>query len=99
VEDAGFSVGKLTVEVNFSNEEVANDKHSNIGGKTLHFLNIKDQTLDGWKRVQIIDKNFVVSSQYKKVQHYTSMPCYKTGVAGSCCGGIKAGERIYHVTI
>ena len=99
VEEAGFSVGKLTVEVNFANQQVANDVHSNIGGKTLHFLNVKDQILNGWTRVQLIDRNFVVASRYKKIQHYTSMPCYKTGVAGSCCNGLKPGERIYHVTI
>ena len=99
VEDAGFSVGKLTVEVNFDKLAVTNDAHANIGGKNLHFLHVKDQTLDGWQKVQLIDRNFVVASQYKKMQGYTGMPCYKTGVAAACCANLKAGERIYHVTI
>ena len=101
VEDAGFSVGKMTVEVNFANQQVANDAHATIGGKTLHFLNVKDQNLNGWKRVQLVDKNFVLAAQYKKMQQYTSMACFKTGVAGSCCkmGDAKTGQRIFHVTI
>lgn len=99
VEDAGFSVGKLTVEANFDNLQVANDMHSTVGGKNLHFVHVKDQTLNGWVRVQIVDKYYIVASQYKKVKDYTSMSCYKTGVAGSCCKDLKQGERIYHVTI
>lgn len=101
VEGAGFSVGKMTVEVDFNNLTVKNDSHTTIGGKTLHFLNVKDQQLNGWQTVQLIDKSFVVASQYKKMQRFTEMDCFKTGVAGSCCkmGDAKPGERIYHVTI
>jgi len=101
VEDAGFSVGKMTVDVNFANQKVVNDEHTLVNGKILHFLNIKDQTLNGWKRLQLVDKNYLVSGQSKKFQAATSMSCYKTGVAGNCCKSddIKAGQRIYHVTI
>ena len=99
VEDAGFSIGKLTVEVNFDKLAVTNDTHLNIGGKNLHFLHVADQTLNGWQKVQLIDKSFVVASQYKKMQSFTTMPCYKTGISAGCCNNVKAGERIYHVTI
>ena len=101
VENAGFSVGKMTVDVNFSNQKVVNDEHAVVNGTVLHFLNIKDQQINGWKRVQLVDKSFLLAGQSKKFQAATSMSCYKTGIAGSCCqsGNIKAGQRIYHVTI
>ncbi len=101
VEGAGFSVGKLTVEIDFKNLQVSNDVHAIIGGKNLHFVHVKDQTINGWQKVQIVDKNFVVASEYKKVQHYTGLPCYKTGAIAGCCklGDAKPGDRIYHVTI
>lgn len=99
VEGAGFSVGRMTVEVNFNNLVISNDTHANIGGKNLHFLKVKDQTLNGWQKIQLVDKPFLVASQYKKLESATKMPCYISGVAGNCCPDIKAGERIFHVTI
>jgi copper chaperone CopZ len=101
VEDAGFSVGKLTVEVDFGKLEITDDTHINIGGKNLHFVKVKPQTVNGWERVQLVDKYFVTASQFKKMGQYSTMPCYKTGVAANCCKGndIKTGERIYHITL
>jgi len=101
VEGAGFSVAKLTVEVNFANQKIANDEHTTVGGKALHFLNVKDQTLNGWQKVQLVDKSFLLASQAKKWQAATRKECYKTGVAASCCAdaNIKPGQRMYHVTI
>ncbi|MEO7310136.1 MAG: heavy metal-associated domain-containing protein [Chitinophagaceae bacterium] len=101
VEAAGFSVGKMDVEVNFTNQKIANDEHAVVGGKALHFLNVKPQTLNGWKKVQLVDKSFLVASQAKKWANATTMACYKTGVAGTCCTdpAIKPGQRMYHVTI
>ncbi len=99
VEDAGFSVGKLTVEVNFDRQAVTNDTHVKVGGKNLHFLKVKDQTLNGWQKVQLVDKPFMVSSQFKKMEGATKMACYKSGVSAGCCSDTKAGERIFHITI
>lgn len=101
VEKAGFSVGQLTVEAHFDQLNVANDTHSSLGGQTIHFLNVKKQTLNGWQKIQLIDKGFVVASKFKKMKDYTTMECYKTGVASGCCkmGDASPGQRIYHVTI
>ena len=101
VEDAGFSVGKLSVEANFNQQKIVDDAHALVGGKAFHFLNTKQQTLNGWQKIQLVDKSFLVAAQAKKWQAATAMACYKTGVAASCCTGasIKAGQRIYHVTI
>ncbi|RZM15239.1 MAG: copper chaperone [Pedobacter sp.] len=102
VEDAGFSVAKLTAAIRFDQLEVGTDQHIKVDGMVMHFLNAKDQTINGVKTVQVVDRGYVSAKQFKKNELYTSMPCYKTGVAGSCCsksGSADAGQRIYHVTI
>ncbi|MCP9750030.1 heavy-metal-associated domain-containing protein [Ferruginibacter sp. HRS2-29] len=101
VEDAGFFVAKLTATVQFNNQAIKNDEHIQSNGLTLHFLNVKDQTLSGTKTIQVLDKGYVSAKEFKKNELYTKMECYKTGVAGTCCskGGMAKGARIYHVTI
>lgn len=101
VEDAGFSVGNLKLSGRFDKVAIANDTHVQIGGETFHFLDIKDQVLDGEKTITVVDKNFVSPKQFKKISNATRMSCVHTGKAGSCCSrdGIKADTRIYHVTI
>ena len=101
VEDAGFSVSKLRLTGDFNNVKVSNDAHVNISGKTYHFLNTNDQTLNGEKTFTIVDKHFVPTKEFKKFSAATKMMCVQTGKAESCCAkdGITANTRIYHVTI
>ncbi|MDF2385163.1 heavy-metal-associated domain-containing protein [Nostoc ellipsosporum NOK] len=101
VEDAGFSVGDLKLSGRFENVSVANDKHVQIGNETFHFLDIKDQVLNGEKTITVVDKHFVSPKKFKKISNATRMACVHTGKAGSCCtrDGVKADTRIYHVTI
>ncbi|MES1223195.1 MAG: heavy-metal-associated domain-containing protein [Bacteroidota bacterium] len=101
VEDAGFFVAKFTITGVFNNTAIKNDEHTEIEGKEYHFLNIKDQVLNGEKSLTIVDKNFLTQAAFKKYSASTSMQCIKTGRAGGCCekAGLAAGTRIYHVTI
>jgi copper chaperone CopZ len=102
VEDAGFSVAKLVLTAGFDQVKVSNDMHISYAGNTLHFINVKDQTLQGEKNITVIDRNFVTTKQFKKFSAQTDMSCYKTGTMGDCCktAGKPAGaERVYHVTI
>ncbi|CAN5742419.1 hypothetical protein BH10BAC2_BH10BAC2_45710 [soil metagenome] len=100
VEDAGFSVAKLQVTVNFENAEIKNDEHILVAGINLHFLNVQPQTLTGEKVLTILDKNFESPKEFKKYAQYTTMKCFTTGVMESCCGDKDMpGKRIYHVTI
>jgi copper chaperone CopZ len=101
VEDAGFFVAGFTATVHFNNVAISNNEHVVINGTIYHFLNVKDQTLNGDETIHIIDKGFVTAKEYKKNAAYTTMDCYKTGVVGSCCTkeGLVKGARIYHVTI
>ena len=101
VEDAGFSVSKLKLKGDFENIAVKNDTHVEIDGKTFHFLNVKDQTLNGERVLTLVDKNYVTAKEFKKYSAATKMECIQTGKAASCCKKEAAGNntRIYHVTI
>lgn len=101
VEDAGFSVANMTASVDFHNASISNDDHIKVGGMVLHFLDVKNQVLTGIKELKVLDKGFVSAKEYKKNSKLTSMECYKTGTAASCCtkSGLPAGTRIYHVSI
>lgn len=101
VEDAGFFVARFSITGRFNNIAIKNDDHSEIEGQEYHFLNIKDQVLNGEKVFVIVDKNFLTPALFKKYSASTAMQCIKTGRAGSCCekDGLVAGTRIYHVTM
>lgn len=99
VEDAGFSVGSLKLTGNFNNLSVRNDEHIQIGNTQFHFLNIKDQLLNGEQTITVLDKNFVSSKTFKAVKSYSKKACVETGKASPCCEGIAEASRIYHVTI
>ena len=101
VEGAGFSVAKLQVKGNFNKVAVNNDSHVSWNGENLHFLNVKQQTLQGEQTFQIVDKKFVADKVYKKYAANTKMECVKTGFMANCCSKDNkgTGTRIYHVTI
>ncbi|HXL56254.1 MAG TPA: heavy-metal-associated domain-containing protein [Chitinophagaceae bacterium] len=100
VEDAGFSVAKLQITINFDNVEIKNDAHILMDGLNLHFLHVESQTLNGEKVLTLVDKKFESAREYKKYTQYTTMKCFETGVMEACCSNKgSGGERIYHVTI
>jgi copper chaperone CopZ len=99
VKDAGFSVAKLQLNIDFTQDKVQNDAHIKVGGRTLHFVNVNAQTLNGEKSVTLIDKNFTTDKEHKRYKQFTSMKCYQTGKMESCCKDGKGAERVYHVTI
>ena len=91
VTDAGFSVNKLTASFNFDNLKINNNYHFNYAGNVYHFLNVKDETLNGIQAVTVIDKAFVPASTYKKYAAQITYSCYKSGMMD--------GQKVYHVTI
>ncbi len=101
VEGAGFFVANLWAYTNFSQVSVKNDAHVTIDGMTFHFMDVKNLTLNGTQKVKLLDKNFVVAKEYKKMTKLTDMQCYETGYMEDCCNiGKKGGkQRVYHVTI
>ncbi len=99
VEEAGFSVGSLKLTGDFNNLKVENDKHHKIGNANFHFVNIKDQVLNGEQTLTIVDKNFVSDKTFKAMKAATNKECINTGKASHCCSDVVQGARIYHTTI
>ena len=101
VEDAGFFVAGMTVDANVDSADIANDIHLEQFGTLFHFLNVAPQTIHGNVTFRLLDKGFVSAREYKRNAKYTQMACYKTGMMGNCCKGIKGNQsaRIYHVTL
>ena len=66
VEDAGFFVSKFIATINFTNVQVKGKGPVAIGNKSLLFINIKDQVLNGETSVRIVNKGFLSSKEYKK---------------------------------
>lgn len=102
VEDAGFSVASLKITGTFDNVTIANDKHVQIGDRHFHFLQVKDQVLNGEQTITIIDKDFLTTKSFKKYSAATKKTCMQSGKAtAGCCEkeGVTEGTRIYHVTI
>ena len=101
VEDAGFAIGSLKLTGNFDGVKIANDEHIKVGNSKFHFLDVKDQTLNGESTITVLDKNFVTAKQFKKISSSSKMACVQTGKAAKCCSeaGVSADARVYHVTI
>ena len=101
VEDAGFFIARFSITGRFEHTAIKNDTHVSIDGRDYHFLNVKDQVLDGERSLVVVDRNFLTPNAFKKYSAATAMQCIKTGRAGACCekAGLSAGTRIYHVTI
>jgi copper chaperone CopZ len=91
VEDAGFSIAKLQLVVDFKDIAVDNDKAVTVNGKTLHFVATKNQVLNGNTTITVVDKNFVPAKEYKRYSTLTKAASFKTGAVD--------GKRIYHVTM
>lgn len=101
VEDAGFFVAAFTATIDFDHVKVAHDTHILVDGFYYHFLNEKEQTLNGQQTVRVLDKGFVPAKEYKKNSQLTAMECYKTGTMAACCSkeGSAVTGRIFHVII
>jgi len=102
VEDAGFSVAKLVLTADFNHVKITNDVHINYAGNILHFVNVREQILNGDQHITVIDKGFIPEKQFKKYGAVEKMDCYKTGkITGTCCKveGKVNSDRVYHVTI
>ena len=84
VEDAGFFVAVFTAMIQFNNVKVTSNDVVNVGDKTLRFVNVKEQILNGAKAVRIVDKGFVSSKEFKK---------------NSVASANGKSGKIYHVTI
>lgn len=89
VEDAGFSVGELVVTFNFNNQPAENNSSFTINNSTYTFMDTKSATLNGDRKVKILDKGFIVEKEYKQMSKMiTTYPTYTSN-----------NKNIYHIKV
>ncbi len=74
VEGAGFAVSGFVATILFDNVQVVNNQPITMGDNTFYFVNTIDQSLNGLKEVQILDKGFVSAKEYKRNSFPDSSP-------------------------
>lgn len=100
VQEAGFSVGALTLRLQVAGLQIQEGLHFPISGAYLHFVEMRPQTLDGVVEVQLVDQIFLAASDRSRWAARVSAECYRTGRPAACCPipDNGASSRIYHVT-
>jgi len=95
VQDAGFSIGDLSATMTFKNTEIDAAGVAKMDGNVYQFVNAKSKTLDGPVTAQVIDKDFISSSAFKKKAAELNSATYLKGK------GMIAGkeQRIFHLSI
>lgn len=66
VEGAGFAVSGFVATILFNNVQVTNAQPIIIEDKTFYFVNTNDQSLNGARKVKVLDKGFVSPKEYKR---------------------------------
>lgn len=95
VEDAGFSIGTLSATMNFNNTAVDANGIAQADGHVYQFVNAKSKTLNGPVTAQVIDKDFISASAFKKKAAQLKLATYPTGK-----GTIEGKEkRVFHLSI
>lgn len=95
VQDAGFSVGDLSATINFNNTAIDADGLAKEGTTVFQFINAKNKTLNGPVTAQVMDKDFISSSAFKKKAAELKLSSYLSGK------GLVDGKetRIFHLSI
>jgi copper chaperone CopZ len=95
VEAAGFFVSDFSAVFHFEGQKVSNDFHFNFENSDYHFVDVKEQTLQGDVRLYFVDKGYMPSKKFKKYSKQSSFACLKTGATCTSPGS----DRTYHVTL
>lgn len=95
VEDAGFSVGNLAAVFNFNNAKIDENGQTILGGTVYKFLNTKSRVLNGPVKANVVDRDFIAGSVFKKTAAQYKTETYAAG-KGTVNG---KPTRIYHLTI
>ena len=95
VQDAGFSIGNLAAVINFNNTKVNGEGLALAGTNAYKFLNAKDKVLNGKVKVNVVDKNFISASAFKKKSAEVKAESYASGY--DTVNGKRV--RVYHLSI
>ncbi|MEW5677115.1 heavy-metal-associated domain-containing protein [Flavobacterium enshiense] len=84
VEKTGFSISGFQFVMNVANLEAKDGVNFELEGKKFHFVDVKENKLNGDVMFRLINKNFVAPKEYKRL---------KTKLVES------NSERIFNITI
>jgi copper chaperone CopZ len=99
IEGAGFSVGELFVNYNFTNQKITNGSFFEFEQSAYHFVDVKEQVLNGEVSLKIVDKGFVSKKDFSKQKKASAFKCNGDVKSNKCFKTEQKGIRIYHLTL
>ncbi len=99
IEGAGFSVGELNASFNFTQQKVSNGSFFEHEQCVYHFIDVKEQVLNGEVSFKIMDKGFMSKKDFSKQKKKTSFKCIGEVSSNSCFKTEKKGVQVYHVSL
>jgi copper chaperone CopZ len=77
VEKAGFFIGSLILTMPFENTTAANNTTVDVQNTNYTFVETTSQTIQGDKKVKVLDKGFVTAKEYKTLsKSFSKYPSY-----------------------
>jgi hypothetical protein len=64
--DAGFSVGRMEVVIDFQNNTVGTDSSLKFANQVFQFVDISNQVLNGRIQLLVVDKDYLLEKDRKK---------------------------------
>ena len=77
VQKAGFFVGSMIITLDFDNQKIQNNAKIKKSNLDLIFLDTNAKTLNGLTNLKILDKEYVVTKEFKKLSKlYSNIPTF-----------------------
>ena len=77
VQKAGFFVGSMIITLDFDNQKIQNNIKIKKNNLDLIFLDTNAKTLNGLTNLKILDKEYVVTKEFKKLSKlYSNIPTF-----------------------
>lgn len=77
VQKAGFFVGSMIITLDFDNQKIQNNAKIKKNNLDLIFLDTNVKTLNGLTNLKILDKEYVVTKEFKKLAKiYSNIPTF-----------------------
>lgn len=84
VEAAGFSVSNLVLTFTANGQTVSQQSPLKIANTYFHFIQSKSNVLSGTIKMQIIDKGYVGTKEFKKLLAGNKLACYQSLEIADC---------------
>jgi len=81
VQDAGFSVGSLVVDMNLKNVAAANNSSFSYNNSSFIFVETTAKSLHGIVKLKLLDKGFITDKEFKQLsKNAKQYPSYNSQV-------------------